>query len=67
MAIGSPVKVKQHFTNTQFIGGIQYVSTDSIVPFDPYRMVTEEGKLSCLAEVNTLTKYGRGEQANSGY
>jgi hypothetical protein len=40
---GSPVKV--HFMSTQFVGGMQYISQNFILPFEPYRTVTEEGKL----------------------
>jgi hypothetical protein len=29
----------------QFVGGMQYISRNFILPFEPYRMVTEEGKL----------------------
>jgi hypothetical protein len=42
---GTPSPIKQHFTNTQFIGGMHYVSRESIYPFDPYRLGTEEGML----------------------
>jgi hypothetical protein len=42
---GTPSPIKQHFTNTQFIGGMYYVFRESIYPFDPYCSVTEEGML----------------------
>jgi hypothetical protein len=52
---GTPSPIKQHFTNTQFIGGMHYVSRESIYPFDPYRLVTEEGMLLTRGGVlNTL-------------
>jgi hypothetical protein len=40
---GSPVKV--HFMSTQFVGGMQYISRNFILPFELYRMVMEECKL----------------------
>jgi hypothetical protein len=40
---GTPSPVKQHFTNTQFIGGMHYISRECIHPFDLYCIVIEEG------------------------
>jgi hypothetical protein len=52
---GNPSPIKQYFTNTQFIGGMHYVSRESIYSFDPYRLVTEEGMLLTRGGVlNTL-------------
>jgi hypothetical protein len=43
---GSPTgsSVKVHFMSTQFVGGMQYISRNFILPFEPYRSVMEEGK-----------------------
>jgi hypothetical protein len=43
--VGTPSPAKQHFTNTQFIGGMHYISRESIYSFDPYRLVIEKGIL----------------------
>jgi hypothetical protein len=40
--LGSPIKV--HFSSTQFVGGMQYIPLAQVQPFEPYRLVTKEGK-----------------------
>jgi hypothetical protein len=40
----SPVKV--HVISNQFVGGVYYVLTPFIMPFDPYRTIMEEGRLA---------------------
>jgi hypothetical protein len=38
--------VKMHFISNQFVGGVHYIMTPFIMPFEPYRSVTEEGMVS---------------------
>ena len=35
--------LRQHFSNSCTVGGMTWVDTNRITPFDPYRKVTQEG------------------------
>jgi hypothetical protein len=48
----SPVKV--HFISNQFVGGVYYILTPFIMPFEPYRTVMEEGRLARRYTVQAL-------------
>jgi hypothetical protein len=38
--------VKMHFISNQFVGGVYYIMTPFIMPFEPYRSIIEEGTVA---------------------
>jgi hypothetical protein len=46
--------VKMHFISNQFVGGVYYIMTPFIMPFEPYGFVMEKGKVARYNTVQAL-------------
>jgi hypothetical protein len=46
--------IKLHFISNQFVGGVHYIMTPFIMPFELYRTVIKEGNLACQYTMQAL-------------